>query len=140
MRSETAERTLTWLLRLNGGLAATAIFAVFFPTDWIDTGSRLAGLGPFPDTALTQYLARSVSAIYALLGALILYLAMDVRRYRDLIRVIGRLTILLGIALTAIDFAIGMPAGWSWGEGPPTIAVGLAIVWLAGLTRPRESS
>ena len=45
--------------------------------------------------------------------------------------VVGWLTIALGAVLTVLDFAIGMPASWSWGEGPPTIVVGVAFIWLA---------
>lgn len=140
MRPETARRALTWLLRINGALACLAIFAVFLPTAWIDAGSRLTGLGSFPDTLLTQYLVRSVSAIYALLGALVLYLAAHVERHRQLIVFVGWLTMALGAALTTIDFALGMPASWSWGEGPPTVVVGAAIAWLGRLSAPGGSS
>ncbi|MGD8375389.1 MAG: hypothetical protein PVF68_04545 [Acidobacteriota bacterium] len=140
MRPETARRALAWLLRINGALACLAIVAVFFPTVWIDAGSRLAGLGPFPDTVLTQYLVRSVSAIYALLGALVLYLAAHVEHHRQLVVFVGWLTVALGAALTGIDFSLGMPASWSWGEGPPTVVVGVAIVWLGRLSAPGGSS
>jgi hypothetical protein len=41
----------------------------------------------------------------------------------------------VGVALTAIDFAAGMPPMWSWSEGPPTVLVGAAYVWLARRAR-----
>ena len=91
----------------------------------------LTDVGPFPDTPLTQYLARSLSAIYAMLGVLILCLAFNVRRHLDLIVVVGWLTIALGLLLTGIDFAIGMPALWSWSEGPPTVLLGGLFIALA---------
>ena len=125
------EKVLVWLLRVNGFLASLAIVAVVMPTAWIDAGARASGLGPFPDTMLTQYLVRSVSLIYALLGALTLYLSSDVRRYRDLIVFVGGMTMVLGVGLTVLDFSLGLPAAWSWGEGPPTVLVGAAFVWLA---------
>ena len=131
MRPQMAEKVLVWLLRINGSLACLAVIAVVMPTAWLDAGARAAGLGPFPDTVLTQYLVRSLSAIYALLGALVLHIASDVRKNRDLIVVVGWLTIALGAALTGIDFALGMPAAWSWGEGPPTVLVGAAFLYLA---------
>ena len=134
MTSQTAERVLTWLLRINGALAFLAIFGVVMPTGWMEAGAEWSGL-EFPDTTLTQYLARSISAIYALLGALILYIARDVRRYIDLIVYIGWLTIVLGALLTGVDFALGMPASWSWGEGPPTVLVGGGFIWLAHRVR-----
>ena len=43
----------------------------------------------------------------------------------------SKLTVLLGIYLTGLDFRAGMPAHWSWTEGPPSIALGLGMVWLA---------
>ncbi len=130
-RSQTAERVLKWLLRVVGGLATLAIIAVAMPTTWMDAGAAWTGLGSFPDTTLAQYLARSLSALYALLGAFLLYIARDVRRYLDLIVFFGWLTIALGAVLTALDFAIGMPLDWSWAEGPPTVLIGAAFIWLA---------
>jgi len=127
----TAARLLTWLAALNGALAALAIGAVVMPTRWMVAGAAWTGVGEFADTALTQYLVRSTSALYALLGVLMLYLSRDVRRHLDLLAFIGWLTMALGGILTVLDFAIGMPASWSWGEGPPTVLVGGAFVWLA---------
>jgi hypothetical protein len=135
MTPKTARRILKWLLRVMGGAAMLAIVAVFMPTAWMEAGARWAGVGPFPDTTLTQYLARSVSALYALLGTLAVYISRDVRRYSDFIVFNGWLTVALGVILTVLDFGIGMPASWSWWEGPPTIAVGAAFVWLAPRVR-----
>lgn len=126
------EKILVWLLRVTGGLASLAIVAVVMPTAWIDAGSRMSGLGEFPDTTLTQYLVRSVSLLYCMFGVFTLYLSRDVRRQRRVIVFVGWMTVLLGVGLTAIDFALGMPSVWSWGEGPPTILVGAAFVRLAG--------
>ena len=131
MRPETSEKILTWLLRVNGFLACLAIIAVVMPTSWMDAGSQAMGVGSFPDTVLTQYMARSLSAIYALLGALVLYIAADVRKNRDLIIAVGWLTIVLGAALIGIDFRVGMPMSWTWIEGPPTVLVGAAFIYLA---------
>lgn len=132
MNPHSAERLLTWMLRVTGAAAGLAIVAVVMPTSWMVAGAEWADVAPFPDSVLTQYLARSASALYAMFGVLVLYIARDVRRHLDLIVVVGRLTIALGVLLTAIDFGIGMPASWSWGEGPPTVLVGWAFLWLAG--------
>lgn len=132
MTSVTAEKVLSRLLLIVGGLAALAIFAVVMPTAWMEATSDRLGLGPFPHSTLTEYLTRSLSAMYALFGFFLIYIGCNVRRYLDLCVVMGWLTTLLGVALTGIDFTIGMPSRWAWGEGPPTIVVGLVIVWLAG--------
>lgn len=123
------------LLYVMGGLAALAVVPMVMPTRWMVATNDWLGLGPFPHAPLTQYLTRSLSALYALVGGLVLYVAYHLDRYLDLVGVMGWLTVLLGLFLTGLDFAIGMPAAWSWGEGPPTVLVGLAFVWLAGRAR-----
>jgi len=135
MRPRTAERTLCWLLRIMGGMAMLAIVAVVMPTRWMEAGAEWTDVGAFPDTPLVQYLARSLSGLYVLLGALAIYVSRDVRRYLDFITFNGWLTIAFGATVTALDFSIGMPASWSWWEGPPTIVVGAAFIWLARRAR-----
>jgi hypothetical protein len=92
-------------------------------------------VGPLQRSPLTEYLTRSLSTMYGVLGLLHLYLARDVVRYLDVIVVIGWLTVLAGAIVTAIDFAAGMPWYWSWSEGPPTVLAGFAYVWLARRAR-----
>ncbi len=136
MRPETARKILKWILIVGGGLAATAVFPMAMPTDWMAATNDWLGLGPFHRSPLTEYLTRSLSALYALNGFLALYLARDVARYADLLAFYGWLTVGVAAALTGIDFAAGMPAHWSWGEGPPMAVLGLVIVWLARRSRP----
>ncbi len=136
MRSETAERILTWLLVVLGGLAATAVVPMVMPFAWMQGVNDALGLAPLVDTPLTRYLTRSLSAVYALLGVMTIYIGLDARRYRRLIVVIGWLTAVLGLALTVIDFTAGLPASWVWGEGPPTIACAGFMIYLARRVRP----
>jgi hypothetical protein len=131
MKPKTAEKILFWLLIVMGGLAALAVVPMVMPTDWMEATNDWLGLDPFPRSTLTEYLTRSLSAVYALFGAFVIYIALDLRRYLELVVFMGWLTMLLGAALTVLDFAIGMPASWSWGEGPPTIVIGGLFVWLA---------
>jgi hypothetical protein len=132
MSPSAAERALKWLLLAMGGLTCLAFVAVFMPTDWMESANDALGLGPFQRSPLTEYLTRSLATVYGCLGILTLYLGLNVRRHAELIPILGRLTILLGVLLTGVDFWAGMPASWSWGEGPPTILIGFAFVWLAG--------
>jgi len=136
MREQTAEKILTWLLRVLGFLAALAIIAVVMPTSWMVAGAEWAGTTPFQDSPLNQYLARSLSLLYAMFGVFVLYIARDVRRYRDLVLFMGWLTMALGAVLTAVDFSVGMPASWSWGEGPPTVLAGGVLIWLGRKISP----
>ena len=136
MRPEKAEKILKWLLVVLGGMATTAAVPMVMPFAWLQAANDGLGLAPLADTPVTQYLTRSLSAVYAMFGVLTVYIGLDVRRYRRLIVVVGWLTGILGLALTIIDFAIGMPPSWSWGEGPPTILCAVVMVWLARRAQP----
>jgi hypothetical protein len=135
VQQQTARRLLAWLLYVLGGVMSLAFVAVVMPTtamvaiaDWLE-------VGPLQRSPLTEYLTRSLSAMYGVLGLLHLYLARDVVRHLDMIVVIGWLSVVAGVIVTAIDFIAGMPLLWSWGEGPPTVLVGLAVVRLARWAR-----
>ena len=56
------------------------------PTTWIVATHKWLGLGDFPDAPITQYLARSISALYAIFGGLVIVVSTDVRRYVPVIR------------------------------------------------------
>lgn len=138
MRAERAERVLTWLLRILGGLTLLAVFPMLMPTDWMMATNDWLGLEPLQRSPLTEYLTRSLSAIYALFGAMTLYVSREVRRYADFVAFAGVLVVLLGIFLTALDSWAGMPKEWTWSEGPPTVVLGVAMFWLARrLREPR---
>jgi hypothetical protein len=135
MQQQTARRLLAWLLYVLGGMMSVAFLAVIMPTSGMAVIADWLGVGPLQRTPLTEYLTRSLSAMYGVLGVLHLYLARDVVRYLDLIVVIGWLTVLAGAIQTVVDFAAGMPPFWSWSEGPPTVLAGLTYIWLARRAR-----
>jgi hypothetical protein len=132
---QTARRLLAGLLYVLGGVMTVAFLARVMPTTWMAATAEWLEVGPLPRSPLTEYLTRSLSLLYGVFGVLHLYLARDVVRHLDLIVVFGWLTMVVGVALTAIDFAAGMPPMWSWSEGPPTVLVGAAYVWLARRAR-----
>jgi uncharacterized BrkB/YihY/UPF0761 family membrane protein len=136
MEATRAEALLKWLLLVLGGLAALAVLPAAMPFAWMQAVNDWLGLEPLTRTPLTEYLTRSLSVVYALLGAFTIYLGLDVRRYRDLILFVGGLTALLGLGLTAVDLAAGLPPSWVWGEGPPTVLCAAAMIWLARRVRP----
>jgi hypothetical protein len=132
---QTARRLLTWLLYVMGGMMSAAFLAVLMPTSTMAAIADWLGVGPLPRSPLTEYLTRSLSAMYGVFGLLHLSLARDVVRYLDLIIVLGWLTVLAGAIVIVVDFAVGMPPYWSWSEGPPTVLTGLVYVWLARRAR-----
>jgi predicted membrane channel-forming protein YqfA (hemolysin III family) len=84
-----------------------------------------------PTASVVEYLARSLSAFYALVGALCLVMASDLERYRPLVRFFGVAFALLGIVFTGVDLVAGMPWWWTALEGPRALAVGALIYFLA---------
>jgi hypothetical protein len=120
---------------LLGGMMSVAFLAVVMPTSAMAAIADWLGVGPLPRSPLTEYLTRSLSAMYGVLGILYLYLARDVVRHLDLIVVLGWLSVLAGAIQTAVDFTAGMPLLWSWSEGPSTLLIGLAFIWLARRAR-----
>ena len=131
VQTQTARRLLASLLYLVGGMMSLAFLAVVMPTSGMAAIADWLAVGPLHRSPLTEYLTRSLSAMYGVFGLLHLYLAREVIRYLDMIVVLGWLTVLAGVIQTVVDFAAGMPAFWSWSEGPPTVLAGLVYLWLA---------
>lgn len=108
-----------------------AVVGMFMPTDWMSSTNDAVGLEPLHRAPLTEYLTRSLSALYAFVGALFVYISFDVRDYRDLIAFSAKLIAAGGVFFTILDLWVGMPAAWTWTEGPPTLLLAIWIVWLA---------
>ena len=126
-RSETL---LRWLLIANGVMTLLALPAVFFPTSVMDMFHRRLELGPLPEGPIVQYLARSISALYAAFGSLTLLIAWDLRRFAPLVTWWGIVAILFGIILLWVDINAPMPAHWTWSEAPYTVITGTLVLIL----------
>jgi hypothetical protein len=81
-----SESWLRLLLRILGWICVPALVPLFMPRNWLDVGHRFLGLGEFPTAPIAEYLARSVCALCAFYGGLLLLLAGDVRRFVSIIR------------------------------------------------------
>jgi hypothetical protein len=125
------DTTLVILLRFVGVTALFALVAVFMPLSWMTATHRWLGLGDMPTAPVVEYLARSLSAFYALTGALCLVVAADLDRYRPLVRFLGVAFALMGVVLLGVDLAAGMPWWWSASEGPGSVVFGALLFVLA---------
>ena len=81
-----SESWLRLLLRILGWICVLALIPLVMPRSWLDVGHRYLGLGEFPTAPIAEYLARSVCALCAFYGGLLLLLAGDVRRFLSIIR------------------------------------------------------
>ncbi|MFH1024265.1 MAG: hypothetical protein V1809_12865, partial [Planctomycetota bacterium] len=118
---------LRWFLVVLGFVMLTALVPAVMPFAWMNFIHATLGLGNLPDAPIVHYLTRSCSMLYACGGALILYLAMDVRRHVEIIRLGGILTVVGGVGLAAIDLNSGLPWFWVAGEGPCVVALGVVM-------------
>tara|TARA_B100001123_G_scaffold152445_1_gene176328 strand:- start:12089 stop:12508 length:420 start_codon:yes stop_codon:yes gene_type:complete len=126
----THQRLLQLLLRIAGSFELLALVFVFAPESWMRDIHVWLGLGQLPDTPITWYLTRSLSAFYALTGGLFWILSSDIRHYHSLLFYVGCVSIGFGFVMTVVDLWAGMPASWTLTEGPIIILMGVAMVYL----------
>jgi hypothetical protein len=127
----TRNSFLTLYLRVVGTIAGLAAICAVMPLSWMDAIHQAIGMGTLPDQPIVEYLARSTSALYALLGALFWMVSFDLVRYHLLVRRLGMAIIALGILLLGVDVMAGMPWFWQAIEGPANIVLGSVILWAA---------
>jgi hypothetical protein len=125
----TSEIIVVVILRTMGTGGLLAIPAIFFPYSWMNACHELLGLGAMPDAPIVTYLARSLSAFYAIVGAFLIYISWDIRRYRSLVRLWAMIAIAMGLVLFGIDLTSGLPTGWTFFEGPMTLTIGIVLLW-----------
>jgi hypothetical protein len=130
MTPDRCSLILVLILRVGGGLTCLAVFAIFLPTTWMAVIHRWLGLGEFPDTPIIQYLARSISALYALCGGLTILASLNVHRFGPVITYLAIASMLFGVVMIGVDMMAAMPTSWTAGEGPPILALGLVILLL----------
>ena len=126
-----SENALRILLQIIGVVFLVALLAVVMPTPWMDTIHRRLGLGELPRAPIVEYLTRSLSLMYALLGALFLYMARDVRRYASLVSFFAAVSIVAGGILLGIDLYAGLPLDWIVFEGPVAVVLSVVLLVLA---------
>jgi hypothetical protein len=126
-----SDKVLVILLRIVGVPALFALVAVFMPSSWMATTHRWLGLGEMPTGPVVEYLARSLSAFYAIMGAICLVMAADLERFRPLVRFLGVAFALMSVVLLGVDLAAGMPWWWSASEGPGGVVFGVLLFVLS---------
>ena len=127
----TARWMLVWVLRLGGAAMLCALIFVFCPFGWMQAIHTRIGIGELAYTPLLSYLIRTLSAMYASMGAILVFISCDVDRYRDLVRFVAWLSMLGGAGVTALDAILHLPWLWTMTEGPFTVLLGLVLIILA---------
>ena len=107
-----------------------AIPFILVPMSWMaEVHASLLGLGPMPQAPIIEYMARTLSLLYAVHGAVVFRVSFDLIRFRPFVGFLGALHTAVGLCIIGIDLAAGLPWWWVLGEGPG-IAVGGVLVLL----------
>jgi hypothetical protein len=133
METDTVAKSQTGLvftLRVLGVVDLLALLAVFLPLEWMAKTHSGLGLGELPREPIVGYLTRSASALYALHGAMILFISFDPHRYARLISFLAAAALVHGAVMLGIDVIVGMPLAWTLFEGPAFAATGAAVLWI----------
>jgi len=132
MPSPTTDRLLRVLLRIIGGVELLAIPFIVLPLEQMAfIHDRVLTQGAMPEGKVVEYMARGLSVLYAVHGAIVIFLSSDVARYRPVIVFLGKLHIVLGLVMLAADLSIGWPWWWVVVEGPGILLGGVLVYWLA---------
>lgn len=123
-------RWLALVLKTVGVVTTTAFGAAVMPQAWIVSIATALGFEPFPDSPLTFYLARNLSLMYGFIGLLVLAIAIDLERYRSVVKPLAMAIILFGVCQAIVDVQAGMPTWWTGLESLSTILGGAMIAWL----------
>jgi hypothetical protein len=126
--SASEQRGLVLFLRTMGTVDFLAVTAIFLPLEWMAKIHSWLGMGQLPEKPIIDYLTRSASALYALHGAMILFVSTDVRRYAPLIQFLAVAALVHGVVLYLIDSIAGMPSFWIVLEGPTVAATGVLVL------------
>lgn len=126
----TARWMLVWVLRMGGAAMLCALVFVFCPFGWMQAIHERIGMGELAYSPLLSYLIRTLAALYASMGAVLLFVSRDVERYRDLIHFLAWISIIGGMGVTTLDAVLRLPLFWTATEGPFTVALGLVLIIL----------
>ena len=121
------ERALAVLLRINGVFTGLAVAAVFMPVEAMHWLHHRLNMGPAPGTPVFEYMARTLSALYAIHGGLCFVLATDVRRFGPVITYAAWAQLVFAAVVLWVDYKVGLPRLWVAVEAP-------AILLMGGLT------
>ena len=102
------------------------------PFAWMREIHRCLGMGELAQGPLIGYLTRSLSFLYAMHGAVELFVSLDVRRYLPIVKFMAVLGILFGLWMTGLDVVVGMPPFWIVSEGPCIFLLFCVVFWLTG--------
>jgi hypothetical protein len=121
---------LRWLLRGVGFVSCTALVPAVMPLEWMHSIHGWLGLGQMPEGPIVEYLARSTSGAYTILGVFLLLFSSDLPKYRTAIFFAAATVLGIGLGLGAFHLGSGMPLYWRIGEPFFCLFLGMVVLVL----------
>ena len=115
---------------LSGSFLILATFAIFMPVSLMSQTHSWLGLGEMPESAITLYLARSTSIMYAVHGFVMFYTGLKIESLWPMVWLIGVIHVAIGSVLIWVDISSAMPTYWTVMEGGPIAGLGVLILFL----------
>jgi hypothetical protein len=133
--TEARERWLKLLLRVEGAVMLLALVPAVMPTDWLAAAHEWLALGKLPAGVLVEYLARTLSAFYAITGGLLWLVSFDVRRYAAVIGYVAAACVVMGAIAIASVLGPDEAMFRRLAAADAAVAVALGVAMLALLPR-----
>ena len=106
---------------------AAAVFMVL-PIPTIESFFENFGIEPLPDTPIFIYIARLISATYAVIGVFLVILALKPMKYGVLVPFAGVSTLFIGLVCGTVGVISVIPKLWFLGDALFGIILGLGIL------------
>ena len=116
------------LLRVTGMTMMVAVVAVFMPRAWMAWAHEWLRMGEFPAGPTIEYLARALSAMYAIAGGLLWLAAADIRRYAAVITYMALVIPAMAVVILVYGLRMGLPAYWVLGDVVSAVLWGVATL------------
>ena len=101
-----------WIFRLVGLSGMLAIVAVVMPFSWMAETHEYLGLGKMPEGAIVEYLARSLSAVYVVLGVVLWKVSFRFAQQLELVRLLRIRQVSLMLGWLPRDRQASLELGW----------------------------
>lgn len=126
---------ITLMLRSLGTICILAIVPLLAPRPYLADAHVRIGLGPFPDSPITEYLVRSVCSLCVFYGGLLLVISIDVPRFIPVIRYQALAILTFSAFGVLAGVTSGMPVWFVLADAVGCWAFLLPMLFLAGRAR-----
>jgi len=126
-------KTLRIFFVIYGLAMSTAIIFVFIPNAAMIRIGDYFDLPNFEISPVFEYLARGMSSLCFIIGALLIYLGFNLQKYASLVRFLGWLTLVSIPMIVFIHVKIDTPFWWKAGD-----IFGVSLLCLLCFLTPRS--